>query len=424
MNTLPDSLTRPDGSVTNYAYDNIFRLSSITNLNSLNQTLTSNSFVYNNANMRTKETVFNNVSAVLGNSTKTYSYNNLNQLTNSGYAYDADGNMTSGYTPDGYAFTAQYDAENRLTSISYTDANNVTHTASFIYSADNMIAKQIIDGVETRFVRDTNFNVLQERDSTNTVTRSYVWDSIAPGGIGGLLELTQNGQQYDYLYDGKGNVSAVIDANQNVVASYAYNPFGRLLAKSGTLDQPYQFSTKYYYPGYGILYYGYRFYNPTCMKWMTRDPSGEDGGLNLYLAMLNNLINIMDELGLNPVDLQKMVEWIDDNANTYSTGQCARYVRLAIEAGGGDTTGHPIYAKDWGTTLQRIGFNPVSAGAKFGDIVVIQPPPNDIAGHIEIYDGSRWVSDFFQRDFWPGPSYRKFKPSYQMYRQPDSTCNN
>lgn len=201
----------------------------------MNQVLTSNSFVYNSAHMRTQETVFNNVSAVLGNSIKTYSYNNLNQLTSSGYAYDADGNMTNGFTPAGYAFAAQYDAENRLTSISYTDSNNVTHTASFIYDADGFIAKQVIDGVETRFVRDTNFNVLQERDSTNTVTRSYVWDEVSPGGIGGLLEMSQGGSQYDYLYDGKGNVSAVIDANQNIVASYAYNPFGKLLSKSGTL---------------------------------------------------------------------------------------------------------------------------------------------------------------------------------------------
>ena len=297
MNPLPASLSRPNGSVTHYTYDNIYRLSSISNQNSAGQVLTSNAFKYNNAHMITQETIFNNVSAVLGNSVKTYTYNNLNQITSSGYAYDADGNMTNGYTPDGYAFTASYDAENRLTNISYTDSNNVTHTASFIYSADNMIAKQVVDGVETRFVRDINFNNLQERDANNNVTRSYVWNPTAPGGIGGLLEMTQGGSQYDYLYDGKGNVSAVIDANQSIVASYAYNPFGRLLAKSGTLDQPYQFSTKPYYEGYGVVYYGYRFYNPTSMKWMTRDPAGEKADENLYRTMGNSAINFIDPYG-------------------------------------------------------------------------------------------------------------------------------
>jgi len=103
--------------------------------------------------------------------------------------------------------------------------------------------------VETRFVRDINFNALQERDNTNTVTRSYVWDEVSPGGIGGLLAMTQGGLHYDYLYDGKGNVSAIIDINQNVVASYAYDAFGNVVNSSGTLVQPYQFSTKPYYAG-------------------------------------------------------------------------------------------------------------------------------------------------------------------------------
>ena len=108
----------------------------------------------------------------------------------------------------------------------------------------------------------------------------------------------QNGPQYEYLYDGKGNVSSVIDANQNIAASYAYNPFGRLLAKSGTLDQPYMFSTKPDYQVYGKIYFGYRWYDLSCMKWMTRDPSGEENGLNLYGFAKNSPINNVDELGL------------------------------------------------------------------------------------------------------------------------------
>ena len=32
----------------------------------------------------------------------------------------------------------------------------------------------------------------------------------------------------------------------------------------------------------GLYYYGYRFYHPTLMRWLNRDPIEEDGGLNLY----------------------------------------------------------------------------------------------------------------------------------------------
>jgi len=113
-----------------------------------------------------------------------------------------------------------------------------------------------------------------------------------------LLELTQNGQHYDYLYDGKGNVSALIDSNQQVVAAYRYDTFGNLISKSGTLDQPYQFSTKRYYAALGMVKYEYRDYLPILGKWMEKDPIGEKGGLNLYGFVRNNSINAVDPLGL------------------------------------------------------------------------------------------------------------------------------
>jgi len=43
-----------------------------------------------------------------------------------------------------------------------------------------------------------------------------------------------------------------------------------------------RFSTKYYDSETGLYYYGYRFYSPTLMRWLNRDPIGENGGLNLY----------------------------------------------------------------------------------------------------------------------------------------------
>jgi uncharacterized protein RhaS with RHS repeats len=114
---------------------------------------------------------------------------------------------------------------------------------------------------ETRIVRD-GFLAVQERDENNTVLREYTWGLNLGGGIGGLLNLKQGGQDYAYLYDGKGNVAAVLDASQAVVAAYRYAPFGKLLAQTGSLTQPFGFSTKRYDTQTGLIYYGYRFYGP------------------------------------------------------------------------------------------------------------------------------------------------------------------
>jgi RHS repeat-associated protein len=247
--------------------------------------------------LRTRETVTNGQPMLTFTDGETkLSYDSVNQITgSSSYTFDADGNMTK-WTAGGISYTATYDAENRLVSVS-----SASHSATFTYGYDGFLVKQVVDGVETRFVNAGGL-CMQERNSSNTVTRVFVWDPSAPGGIGGLLEASLGGPLYYYLYDGKGNVNAVIDGNQNIAVLYGYDPFGGLMAQSGTLDQPYRFSTKYYYPEFGADNHGYRFYIAHLGRWLTRDPLGEGGGVNLYRAMKNNLLNYIDLFGLNPGD--------------------------------------------------------------------------------------------------------------------------
>ncbi len=111
-----------------------------------------------------------------------------------------------------------------------------------------------------------------------------------------------------------------------------------------------------------------------------------------------------------------------DNAlPPFGKGLCATYVRKALEAAGGDTTGHPVNARDWGPTLEKMGFavvDPKDYTAQRGDVIVIQSTSTSKPGHIEGYDGKNWISDFVQPALWPGPSYREEKPAYKIYRAP------
>jgi len=83
----------------------------------------------------------------------------------------------------------------------------------------------------------------------------------------------------------------------NVAAVYQYDPFGVPRGPANTLSQPMQFSTKPYDDKTGLSYYGYRFYAPALSRWMTRDPIGERGGINLYGFVDNNPINYVDPDG-------------------------------------------------------------------------------------------------------------------------------
>ena len=48
----------------------------------------------------------------------------------------------------------------------------------------------------------------------------------------------------------------------------------------------------------GVRYYGFRYYNPSTGRWLSRDPIEEQGGVNLYGFVGNNPTNSQDALGL------------------------------------------------------------------------------------------------------------------------------
>jgi len=61
---------------------------------------------------------------------------------------------------------------------------------------------------------------------------------------------------------------------------------------------PFRFSTKYQDDETDLLYYGYRYYNAGTGRWVSRDPIGERGGLNLYAFVQNSPATTFDALGL------------------------------------------------------------------------------------------------------------------------------
>ncbi len=120
------------------------------------------------------------------------------------------------------------------------------------------------------------------------------------------------------------------------------------------------------------------------------------------------------------MDKDAAAKYADDHAEATSQGNCAKYVRQALQAGGVNLDKHPYSAKDYGPFLTGQGMLPVPQQGyvpQKGDVVVIQNyRGGDVNGHIALYDGTQWVSDFKQRDIWAGPGYRTNQPAIQVYR--------
>ena len=231
----------------------------------------------------------------IGNSSN-WTANRLNQYTK--FTHDADGNMLS----DGnLSFT--YDAANRLKTAS---SNGVLIVTNF-YDAKSHRVKKVTPEATTTFFYD-GWNLVEERIAyTNGISSTirYFWGKDlsgtlqGAGGVGGLLYLTVDGAIHIPCYDNNGNVTRYCDANGNTVAQYTYDAFGNIISQSGPLADffRYRFSTKYYDLETGLYYYGYRFYSPSLMRWLSRDPIGVRGGVNLYGFCGNNPIGLYDADG-------------------------------------------------------------------------------------------------------------------------------
>jgi RHS repeat-associated protein len=121
------------------------------------------------------------------------------------------------------------------------------------------------------------------------------------GGIGGLLSiLADDSSLLAPVYDGNGNVTALVDTNGSVVTAYEYDPFGNIASgiSGAGISNPYRYSTKYHDQETGLAYYGYRFYSAGLGRWLSRDPMEEGGGVNLYGFVGNAPPNAVDGLGL------------------------------------------------------------------------------------------------------------------------------
>ena len=75
----------------------------------------------------------------------------------------------------------------------------------------------------------------------------------------------------------------------------------------------------------GALYYGYRYMSPQLGRWVSRDPSEEDGGINIFSFNVNTPVNVFDGLGLWGV-LQRIEQ---PTAQICSTSPSDTWVGLA-----------------------------------------------------------------------------------------------
>jgi RHS repeat-associated protein len=261
--------------------------------------------------------------------------------------YDSMGNMRTlpkapGVSTDQY--TLKWDAWNRLVEVK----DGSTVVASYTYDGLNRRLTKTA-GSETRhYYYDTQWRTLEERVGTSsTPDRQYTW------GLRDRWDLLRRkrsttGTLDETLYVLRDYLDpvAIADAAGNVVERYAYDAFGNVRfldpnygsRSNSSYAWDFLFHGEFRDPETKLYNYGHRYYDTGLGRWLSRDPIGEKGGVNLYRYCGNGAVNGNDYLGLYEVDVHRfLTEFLAGHAGFGET----MATRIGIETQALDDPGDP-----------------------------------------------------------------------------------
>jgi len=285
-----------NGRVVEYTYDDLYRLGSekITDPVAGNRTI---GYTYDNVGNR----LTCNDSA---EGLTTYTYDDNGQLLNetlngevTTYSYDDNGNLLSRFKSNTDKASYTWDEENRLIGAVVTDGLG-THNIEYRYDADGVRVASIVDGVETRYLIDTNqphAQVLEEYTSDGTVRASYTY------GLD-LVSQERGSDRSFYYVDGLGSTRGLTNANGNVSDTYNYDAYGNLIGAAGSTVNNYLYAGEQYDPNLDDYYLRARYYDSETGRFSARDPFEgilmEPLSLAKYPYVHGNPVNAIDPSGL------------------------------------------------------------------------------------------------------------------------------
>ena len=175
--------------------------------------------------------------------------------------------------------------------------------------------------------KDLENRLIAELSGDGAVLREYIWLENEPLA---LREYELRPGLYFYINDHLGTPQQLVDSQGAVVWQAAYLPFGEAQLRVGTVQNNLRFPGQYFDAETGLHYNWNRYYDPDTGRYLSPDPIGLNGGLNLYAYVGNDPVNWVDQEGLlGEVITFHPVGWgassfghtaYNDNGTVYSFG--------------------------------------------------------------------------------------------------------
>ena len=229
-----------------------------------------------------------------------------------GCSYDPAGNRLT-QTLDGATATSSYNALNELVSTTAT-----LPAQTFEWDAEDRLLAINQGTARTEFTYDglgRRVRLVEKQNGSIVSTQSYLWDGLsiceqrdADGGnvrqryFGShYVDLTAGSpQSYLQTTDHLGSIRETTDTAGNVIQRVSYDFWGNPSFATGAATSPFAFTGHFRHAGSGLHLAPYRAYAAATGRWISRDPIGELGGINIYTYAANNSVLYRDYDGAAP----------------------------------------------------------------------------------------------------------------------------
>ena len=240
----------------------------------------------------TYDTAGNIQSKKVGSTTTNYTYGNsawrdLLTAYNGGSITYSGGNPTKYY--DGSTFTW---TQGRRLATAKVGSTNISYT----YDMAGVRSSKTVGSTKYDF---TTLSGLVTRQTGGGKTIDFVYDENNQP-----LAMKYNNTLYYYVLNAQGDVVRIVNSSRSVVASYTYDPWGKIISSSGTLADinPLRYRGYYYDAETGFYYLQSRYYDPEIGRFINADSyaSTDATGLlstNMFAYCENDPVNGSDPNG-------------------------------------------------------------------------------------------------------------------------------
>ncbi len=197
----------------------------------------------------------------------------------------------------------------RPITVQWLKGSTASVKAQYRYDALFRRVTKTVGTTTRRFYYSDQWQILEEYVGTATNPEARYWYGLRDiNDIARRQRYSSGTTLLDDLYALREtmNVVALVNSSGTVIQRMAYDAFGnaRLLTAAwatatDALNWSLLFHAHYQDSETGLYQMRFRYYNPNLGVWLSRDPLGEEGGVNLYEIAGNQVIIDRDILGLN-----------------------------------------------------------------------------------------------------------------------------